>query len=45
MTYDNVISEPVAELMASQNEEIAKYRWHESRLKGHDIGWTRASDE
>ena len=39
------ISEPIAELLASQNEEIAKYRWLESQLKGHDIGWARASNE
>ena len=45
MTYDNIISEPVAELMASQNEEVAKYRLLESQLKGHDIGWKQASDE
>ena len=45
MTYDYIISVPIAELLTSQNEEIAKYRWLESKLKRHDIGWQMAADE
>lgn len=39
------ISAPIAELQASQIEEIAKYKWFESQRLGADIGWVRASDE
>ena len=31
--------------MTAQNEAVEKYRRLESRQKGHDIGWRRASDE
>jgi len=39
------ISAPIAELQASQVEEIAKYKWFESQRVGTDIGWIKASDE
>jgi hypothetical protein len=42
---DYEISAPIAELQASQVEEIAKYKWFESQRLGTDIGWTRASNE
>lgn len=45
MNYEFEISAPIAELMTSQNEEIAKYQRLESQRLGIDIGWRRAADE
>ncbi|MEI6082821.1 MAG: hypothetical protein WCS70_00815 [Verrucomicrobiota bacterium] len=45
MNHDYEISVPIAELQASQTEEITKYKWFESQRLGADIGWTRAADE
>ena len=45
MNYNYEISAPLAELLASQHEAIAQYKWIESERLGYDIGWTRASDE
>jgi hypothetical protein len=39
------LSAPIAELLASQNDEAAQYKWIESQRLGYDIGWARASDE
>ncbi len=36
---------PLAELIRSQREEIETYRWIESEKAGRDIGWKRASEE
>ena len=36
---------PLAEIIRSQQEEIAKYKWIESENAGHDIGWERAVRE
>jgi hypothetical protein len=36
---------PLAELIRSQREEIESYRWIESEKAGRDIGWKRASEE
>jgi hypothetical protein len=38
-------STPLAELLASQNEEIAKHKWLVSQRLGADVGWARASEE
>jgi hypothetical protein len=35
----------VVELVRFQQEEIERYLWIESEKVGHDIGWTRASQE
>ena len=45
MNYNYEISVPIAELLTSQNKEIAKYKWFESQRLGHDIGLARASEE
>jgi hypothetical protein len=36
---------PLAELIRLQREEIETYRWIESEKAGRDIGWKRASEE
>jgi hypothetical protein len=38
-------SNPLAEVLRSQHEEIKKYKWIESEKVGRDIGWERASRE
>jgi hypothetical protein len=43
--FDSELSAPMIELLASQNDEIAKYKWFESQRLGRDIGWRTASDE
>ena len=45
MNYEYEISTPIAELITSQNEEIAKYKRLESQRLGAAIDWSRASDE
>jgi hypothetical protein len=38
-------SDPLAEVIRSQQEEIKKYKWIESEKAGRDIGWERAARE
>ena len=45
MIYEYEISAPIAELLASQNEEIAKYKRLESQRLGTAMDWTKASNE
>ena len=45
MTLDNEFIRPIAELTASHNAEIAKFKRRESQHLGRDIGWTEASDK
>lgn len=45
MTYEYDISAPIAELLASQNEEIAKYKRLESQRRGTALDWPKASAE
>ncbi len=35
----------LVELVQSQRQEVAKYKWLESEKAGHDIGWQRAFEE
>jgi len=39
------IPTPLAELLRSQQGEIAMYKWIESERTGFDIGWDRAASE
>lgn len=36
---------PLTEIIRSQDEEIQKYKWIESEKAGRDIGWERAATE
>jgi hypothetical protein len=45
MINKRTAADPLAELLASQREEIAKHKWIESEKAGRDIGWPRASAE
>ena len=36
---------PLLELLQSQEEEVAKYKWIESERLGYDIGEDRAREE
>jgi hypothetical protein len=45
MTYRRRKSDPLAEIIRSQQEEIKKYKWIESEKAGQDIGWERATLE
>jgi hypothetical protein len=40
-----LIPAPLDQLLRSQQEKIAKYKWIESEKTGRDIGWQRASVE
>ena len=45
MTLDNEFIRPIAELTASHDAEIAKFKRFESQRLGRDIGWAEASDK
>ena len=45
MTLRHRKSDPLADILRSQHEEIKKYKWIESEKAGRDIGWERASRE
>ena len=45
MTLRHRKSDPLADVLRSQQEEIKKYKWIESEKAGRDIGWERASRE
>ncbi|MGD0650167.1 MAG: hypothetical protein ABSA97_03340 [Verrucomicrobiia bacterium] len=45
MTQRTRKSDPLAEIVRSQQEEIGKYKWIESEKVGQDIGWERAARE
>jgi hypothetical protein len=38
-------TDPLVEILQSQQEEIKKYKWIESEKAGHDIGWECAAHE
>ena len=38
-------SGPLLVLIRHQQEEVAKYKWIESKKAGQDIGWERAAAE
>jgi hypothetical protein len=40
-----LIPSPLARLLHSQQEEIAKYKWIESDKTSRDIGWQHAAEE
>lgn len=45
MNANTMNSEPLLELIRTQQDEVAKYKWIESQKAGQDIGWERATTE
>jgi hypothetical protein len=45
MTQRTQKSDPLAEIIRSQQEEIKRYKWIESEKAGRDIGWECAAHE